>query len=306
MRAEGYDWRAYLPGNVSETLWDSYLPFDRLPQITNPASGFVQSCNSSPFETTVGPENPRPEDYSTTLGIETAMTNRALRALELYGADPSITGQEFVDYKYDLAYSERSDVARMAEALLAAPPSDDPVVREAIEVLRGWDLRTDADNTGAAIGVLGAGRLARAWQPGMDRSELEQIFATVAHRIKQAHGRIDVPWGEIQRLRRGELDLPVEGGADVLRAINTGEPQEGRIVGISGDCFILFVECQGDIVSSRSVHQYGSATLDQSSPHYADQAPLFVRHETKPVWIDEADIRANLEREYRPGEELGR
>jgi len=28
-----------------------------------------------------------------------------------------------------------------------------------------------------------------------------------------------------------------------------------------------------------------------------------VRRETKPVWFDEADIRANLEREYRPGEE---
>jgi penicillin amidase/acyl-homoserine-lactone acylase len=306
IRAEGYDWRAYLPGNTSETLWTSYLPSERLPWIINPAAGFVQSCNSSPFETTIGPENPRPEDYSTTFGIETSMTNRALRALELYGTDESITGQEFADYKYDLAYSERSDVARMVEALLAAPPSDDPVVREAVEVLRGWDLRTDSDNTGAAIGVLGAGRLARAWRPGMDRSELEQTFATVAHRIKQAHGRIDVPWGEIQRLRRGELDLPVEGGHDVLRAVSTGEAQDGRVVGIAGDCFIMFVEWQDGRVSSRSIHQYGSATLDESSPHYADQAPLFVRHETKPVWIDEADIRANLEREYRPGEELER
>ena len=56
-------------------------------------------------------------------------------------------------------------------------------------------------------------------------------------------------------------------------------------------------------VHSRSIHQYGSATLDEDSPHYADQSPLFARRELKPVWLDEGDIRAHLEREYRPGEE---
>lgn len=57
---------------------------------------------------------------------------------------------------------------------------------------------------------------------------------------------------------------------------------------------------------SFSIHQYGSATLEDASPHYADQSPLFVRGELKPVWFDEADIRAHLEREYRSGKEVGR
>ena len=67
--------------------------------------------------------------------------------------------------------------------------------------------------------------------------------------------------------------------------------------------YLLLVEWdrQGRL-RSRSIHNYGSATLDARSPHYADQAPLFARQELKPVWMDEADIRAHLEREYRPGE----
>jgi acyl-homoserine lactone acylase PvdQ len=59
-------------------------------------------------------------------------------------------------------------------------------------------------------------------------------------------------------------------------------------------------------VQSYSIHQYASATQAEDSPHYADQVALFARRELRPVWFDEADIRANLEREYRPGDEIGK
>ena len=35
----------------------------------------------------------------------------------------------------------------------------------------------------------------------------------------------------------------------------------------------------------------------------AEQSPLMANRQLKPVWFDEADIRANLECEYVPGEE---
>ncbi|MCP4363473.1 MAG: hypothetical protein GY796_36190, partial [Chloroflexi bacterium] len=50
------------------------------------------------------------------------------------------------------------------------------------------------------------------------------------------------------------------------------------------------------------LHQFGSATLDETSCHYADQSAFFVVGELKTAWFDEADIRANLEQEYKPGE----
>jgi len=84
-----------------------------------------------------------------------------------------------------------------------------------------------------------------------------------------------------------------------------GFDRDGRLTGVAGDCYVLIVEWDKDgNVSSESIHQYGSATLDESSPHYADQVPLFIDCKMKPVWFDEADIRAHLEREYRPGKEL--
>ena len=52
MRDEGYDWSKRLPGATSKTLWTGYLPYGRLPRVKNPASGFVQNCNNTPFRAT--------------------------------------------------------------------------------------------------------------------------------------------------------------------------------------------------------------------------------------------------------------
>jgi penicillin amidase/acyl-homoserine-lactone acylase len=302
IRSERYDWSTYLPGDTSETLWTEYLPFERLPQVRNPASGFMQNCNSSPYRTTIGPENPKPEDYSPTLGIETRMTNRALRALALFGADDSITQEEFYTYKYDMAYSEESWVAELVRQILDASLPEDPTVQEAVGVLRAWDLRTDPENTGAAIGVLTIQPSHLARFRGRPAPDLVETFVAVAHELKAAHGRIAVPWRKVNRLRRGKVDLGLGGGPDILHAVYGGEPSEGRTAGRAGDSLVIFATWDESGVTSRSISPYGTAVLDEDSPHYADQAPLFVKRQTKPIWFKETDIRAHLEREYRPGE----
>ena len=306
IRAEGYDWQQYLPGDTSDTLWSEFIPFEKMPRVFNPSSGFVQNCNSSPFRTTTGPDNPKEEDYSPTLGVETRMTNRSLRALELFGADESITEEEFYTYKYDMAYSKESKVAKLIEKLLEMEMPDDPVVKEAAEVLAKWDLRTNPENRNAAIGVLIASPVLVAEFRGEEPPDVMETFVSVAHELKKAYGRIDVEWQQVNRLRRGGVDLGLGGGPDILHAVYGGDLEDGTITGRAGDCYVLMVTFDGGTVSSRSIHQYGSATLDETSPHYADQAKLFVKREMKPVWLDEADIRANLESEYRPGEEIGK
>jgi hypothetical protein len=52
----------------------------------------------------------------------------------------------------------------------------------------------------------------------------------------------------------------------------------------NGDGFIMLVEWPATgPVRSRSIHQFGAATIRRLSPHYADQSPMFVREEWKPV-----------------------
>jgi penicillin amidase/acyl-homoserine-lactone acylase len=313
VRAEGYDWSLYLPGNTSETLWSEYLPFDDLPQVFNPPSAFVQNANSTPFMTTTDPWNPDPADYSTTLGIETDMTNRAWRALAQFEADESITFEEFQTYKYDKTYAPQSDIAIMVKMLLEAPLPKDPDVQTALDILRGWDFQTDYESTATTLAIWTMYHLYESESginPGaLGKGEIQadilvDSFTQAVKDLKDKHGGVAVPWSQVNRLVRGDVDLGLAGAPDVLHAIYGEMQDDGRLVGFQGDSYVMLIrwDAEGE-VSSYSVHQYGSATLDESSPHYADQAPLFARQDLKPVWIDEADILANLEREYRPGEE---
>lgn len=302
LRNPQYDWSKYLPGDTSETLWTAYAPFEQMPQVKNPASGFIQNCNSTPYQTTAGAENPKPEDFSVTFGIETEMTNRGLRALELLSADTSITEEEFYAYKYDMAYSPKSKAAEMYQKILDAAPFDDPVVQEALEVLKGWDFMSNRENTGTAIAVLTMEPVVRAMMFGNPVPDLIQTFKEKAHLLQDTYGAIAVPWEQVNRLVRGTVNLGMGGGPDVLHAVYgkwTGKHLEGE----AGDCYVLMVTWNPDgSVRSRSIHQFGSATSLPDSPHYTDQAPIFVARETKPVWLDESELRANLKEEYRPGD----
>ena len=125
VRAEGRDWTQIQPGDRSDLIWHGYLPFDRVPQIWNPKSGYVFNSNNTPFQATGVEDALKPADFSPTMGIQTDMTNRAYRAQETFGADPAITAEAFRAYKFDLAYSERSDFAReIAEVIKVDPGSD--------------------------------------------------------------------------------------------------------------------------------------------------------------------------------------
>ena len=306
VRAPGYDWAGIVPGDTSATLWTEFLPWSALPKVVNPASGFVQNCNSSPFETTLGPGNPKPEDFPASAGIETRMTNRALRALEQLGADTSLTDEELRLIKFDVTVSERSEWFAYLERAIAAVDAAgvDPRSLEAsaAALLRSWDRRADSGHRATTLALLTLYPAQRARQDGRPEPDPRAALQETATLLMRRHGRLDPPWSWVNRMRRGALEPGVDGAPDVLHAVE-GPVADGRIAADAGDGLMFFVSFGKDGARSQSLHQYGSATSLPASPHYADQVPLFVTHQLKPVYLDESEIRAHLSREYRPGEE---
>jgi penicillin amidase/acyl-homoserine-lactone acylase len=291
------DWAGELPGDRSDLIWRGYLPFDRVPQIWNPPAGLVFNANNTPFSATAPGDGLKPADFPASMGLQTDMTNRAMRLEETWGLDDRVTAEEFETYKFDVAYSIRSQPVRVVNQILAMNAAGDDELARAQAVLRGWDRRADRANRGAALAVL------TAWKVEVDGMPPQDALRATAALLMQHFGRLDPTWGEVNRLRRGAVDLPLDGGPDTLRAVY-GEPgPDGRLTATAGDTFIMIVRWDGrGRLSSRSIHQFGSATLDSKSRHYADQAPLFAAKQFKPVLFWETDLAAHIVEDYRPGQ----
>jgi len=300
IRAEGRDWTQVQPGDRSDLVWQGYLPFDRVPQIWNPHSGYVFNSNNTPFKATGAQDELKPEDFSPTMGIQTDMTNRAYRAQETFGADAAISGEAFRAYKFDITYSDRSDLAREIAEVVKVDAGSDHDLSAAQVLLKNWDRRTNIGSRAAALAVLM--RTEAAHSDSHPDVPLIEALRHAITTLKTHFGRMDPEWGQVNRIRRGKLDLAIDGGPDIYRAVYGVSQSDGTLTASAGDTFIMFVTWdKAGALFSESINQFGSATLDSHSPHYADQTPLFVAMRTKPVLFTQSQLAGNTEADYRPG-----
>jgi penicillin amidase/acyl-homoserine-lactone acylase len=306
-RDPAYDWHKYLPGDTSRTLWNDYLPFDAVPKVVAPKSGFVFNANNHPFMASADEDNLKRDAFPATIGIETRTTNRGFRFRELLSADTSISAEDFRAIKYDKHYSNMSALAEMIAKLLGTDFSADPdaeLLKKAQAVLRGYDLSADASNRGAALAIMTGLPVVAPTYAGKPPGDAVESLRRAAKTLMMHYGRLDPEWGEVNRFRRGSIDAPANGGPDVLRDFEGSlEPgPDGKFEAAKGDTLYYFVDWdEKGQIHAEGIHQFGSATLDETSLHFADQAEIFLKENVKPIWLDETDLRAHLEREYRPG-----
>lgn len=305
-RAADWDWSTAAPGDRADLVWRGVLPFGSGPSVIAPPSGYVVNSNNEPWKASAPEDSPKAEDYPDHIGVRARPTNRGLREQELYGADKSITAEEFVAYKFDDAYAEGSNLRQLIAAMLADPAiAADRSLAPALEILRGWDGSAHRTSRGAALAIA-FGRNALGLLLNGDGAELpdpKAALSKAASDLTAGFGRLDPEWGEANRLIRGPLNTPVDGGPDTLRAIySLSDYSKGAGEAIAGDTYIMNAEWAADGTRTlRTIHQFGAATLDRSSPHFADQAPLFAAEQWKTPAMSLEDVLAEATRDYRPG-----
>lgn len=297
------DWLGLIPGDQSDLFWHEYYPFERLPQTVNPPSGFVYNANNTPYRSSKGEGQPMPEDYDISMGIQTNMTNRALRIEELFAADQAISREDLHRYKYDNRYAKGSVVGHVVKRLLGMTFKKDSQLQAGQKLLQDWDLGTGAESRIAALGVLTTKPFVMAAMRDEPEPDLFEVFQTTLSLLHKHFGRIDPKWGDVNRLVRGDKSWPLSGAPDVLRAIYGEFDEElGYQKATAGDSYIMFVEWDLDgKVFSQSIHNFGSATLDATSPHYDDQAPIFAAEKERILPLDFNALMAEKTSDIRIG-----
>ena len=308
------DWEDPVSGDTSATLWTAIHPYEALPRVVDPPSGWVQNCNSAPWYTTY-PLQLDPDSYPPDMASR-ELSWRERRSIRMLEEHPAMSLEQMIALKH----SSRLEVAdRILDDLIAAAAgSGDETARRAAEVLTAWDREANPDSTGVLLFASLAASL------GVERSP--DLFATspdpaaplttpagladpaaavgalidAATAIETTFGRLDVPWGEVARMRVGAIDEPANGFPGnpfgVFRVlevdlgqIETGEPQTVDF----GDSYVAAVEFS-DPVRAQAIVTYGNAS-QPGSPHIGDQLALAAKGELRPVWRTRAEIEAHLE-----------
>ncbi len=301
-RATGYDWKGVLPGDTSKTLWTRYLPWAADPMVVDPPAGWVANSNNNPFLSTAPADEPDKAQFAPEMGIETYVTNRALRYQALFGdLQGPISREQLLRIKFDKAYDKAGWAGKWLGQVAAVDTSKAPDLAAAQALLGRWDWQVDGGDSADTLAVVLLGAAARAAYMNKPQPDPATELRSAVDTLTADFGRLDVPLGDFQRLRHGKVDLPVFGGPDTIRAIYGAPGKGGRRVGNNGDGFIMLIEFGRDgLVSSRSIHQFGAATTRTLSPHYADQSPLFATQKWKPVWFTAEALQHHIEMEERP------
>jgi penicillin amidase/acyl-homoserine-lactone acylase len=304
-RDDSWDWSEGLPGDRSDLIWEGYRPFKQMPMLTNPVSGMVFNANNTPFSATDGPDNLRVEDFPQSMGLAANQTNRSLRVLEMNNGTNLIGEAELLQQKFDIQYSEKSEQVAALNTALAQDWSDNDDLLNAQKIIKQWDRKANLENANAAlpIQIFNNIRLSadpKDQSPDAIRSAAEKAVMY----LKENYGRLDPELAETSRLARGEFNKPVAGGPDLLRAIySLGMKDDEKSFATHGDSWMALVSWDqlSGKQNAKVLHQFGSATQDASSKHYADQAELFVNQEWREATFDEAIIRAKAARRYTIG-----
>ncbi|HET7233731.1 MAG TPA: acylase [Longimicrobium sp.] len=295
-------------GDTSATLWRGVLPYDSLPRIVDPASGYVQNSNSPPWFATL-PSPLDPARFPAYLAPRW-VGFREQRALQLLARDSSISFGELVAMHHDnhMLLADRI----LDDLLRAAPRSRQPLVRDAARVLARWDRAAEPGSRGALLfatwaqrmfeGVPETGRgFARPWSaadPIGTPDGLADPRAAVAVLEEVARGlqgriALDVPWGQINRIG-GQPGNGAPGDPLGVFHVLMYAPQGEELQAVFGDTYVAVVEFTPGGPRAQAILTYGNAS-QPGDPHNRDQLRLLAEKRLRPSWRTRAEIEANLE-----------
>jgi acyl-homoserine-lactone acylase len=328
-----YDYSLPVDGSTSATDWHGIYDLDDIVHVYNPFSGFIQNCNSTPF-TVSGKSSPKKQDYPIYMAPD-GQNFRALNAERLLASTNGFTVDKMirnVGYSHYLTAFDYLIPAVLKD--FDAMPSSDPSkikLAEAKDSLRLWDKTSSASSTASTVAIEFGYRLLQkapaSLNPYDATNAVGQLLATLntttssdrlrilmetLQDLQKRFGSWKTPWGEVNRYQRpadGKFDdakpsLPVGLAAATFGSLPSFAsrrlPDLNRRYGVSGNSFVACVEF-GKRVKAKSVIT-GGQSFDPLSPHYTDQAEMYINGKFKEVLFYKEDVLKHVERQYHPGE----
>jgi acyl-homoserine-lactone acylase len=323
-----FDWSKPVDGSNPETEWKGLHPVSEMITVKNPANGWIQNCNSTPF-TVCGNNSPKKENFPAYMAPDPE-NPRGLHAVRVLQNRKDFTLEKLIDAAYDsylIAFEDM--IPSLIKAYDHISMTDRSLIKELsgpVAMLRDWDFRFGLTSVPTSIAVYYGQELRRnpglnqdnssaSGQMNIEKQKLDALSAAVK-KLEADFGTWKTPWGMINRFQRltGDIvqqfndektSLPVpfasaQWGSLASFASRT-YPGTKKMYGTSGNSFVAFVEF-GKKVRAKSILAGGINSVP-GSPHFDDQALMYAECRFKDVLFYKEDVLRMAENTYNPGKE---
>jgi acyl-homoserine-lactone acylase len=332
VRDNRFDYEKPVDGANPATDWQGLTPIDKLPNVLNPNSGWVDNNNDAPW-TAAGADSPKAENYPKYMDMF-GQDWRGVHAMRLLTGSSGWTRGKLQAAAFD---SYQPAFAALIPPLVAAYdalPKTDPRKAQLagpVAALRGWDYRWGADSVPQSLAAFygdalypklkglpdepGSKKMMRLASDTTPAQKLDALSEAVA-RLTSEFGSWQVPWGEINRFQRlspdilapfddskASIPIPFASGnyGSLASAGATPEPGTKRWYDTSGNSFVAVIQFGPGRVHARAVTA-GGESGHPDSPHFDDEAERYASGDLREVYFYPDQLAGHTELTYHPGE----
>jgi penicillin amidase len=313
------DWQGYRPAGDPDHAWDGFYAFDELPQLVDPDRDWVATANNPPW----GGRGPYLDLGSWSDGY------RFRRIRERIESSDRHAPEEVGAIHADVLHARAQELAPpLAEIALGGRRKS---MREIGELLAAWDGSFGTDEIGPTVFTAfwekWLRRVARArfpdsvanrvsgrcggvarrlllgdnpgWFPDRAdlRKEVREALQEALDWLKEAVGarRSQWRWG---RLHTVLFAHPISENETLSSLFDLGPHETTGAFMVTGLSSYRMVVDMNDTAKSWAVTTSGQSG-HPASPHYRDNAQVWLDDGYHPLWMDDEDIDRNLEADLR-------
>ena len=334
-RDPSLNWSKVMDGSTPATGWKGLHKWEETVHVINPATGWIQNCNSNPF-TVSGSSSPKPENYPRYMAPD-GENFRGLNAVTILEQEAAFT----IDKMITAGYNRKLKAFEiLVPALLKAyeqlRPADSlfTLLQAPVAVLKSWNYEVAEASIATTLAVEWAQLLGQSIsRVYVDEGEDDQVMKTrqfaasaspqqlvlplyaVVRDLKKKFGSWEIPWGTINRYQRvsGDLVQPYDdyrksypvafasGTWGMLPSYNSRTwPGTVKRYGVSGNSFVCAVEF-GPRIKAKSLLAGGNSS-NPKNKHFNDQLEMYTKGVFKEVLFYQEDVWKHSEKKYHPGE----
>lgn len=330
VRDTAYDWSKPVDGSVKATEWKGLHDIASTVHYINPANGWIQNCNSTPF-TATGKNSLSPSLFPAYMktDVENFRGINAVAILEKTGKlslDDVIHQVGYNTYLPAFEYLVPGIIKHYKEVSVAS--SQYAHLKEVVDSLYAWNYHSAVNSIATNVAIEFAqalqspiaklkGNMIEKYQQFANVFPAERtvsLLDSVVKLIEKRNGTWKTTWGSVNRFQRisnsvenvfddQQPSIPVAFAAATWGSlpsyVSRYNENGSKRYGYSGNSFVAAIEF-GEKIIAKTVLS-GGVSGDPGSKHFNDQASLFANGQFKVINFYKEDVLKNAERKYQPG-----